>query len=169
MTLQYAESQIRHVLIEFQIDDMKKAMTNAKANFLVALGLMTATEYLGGLVTSLLGLKGKSRQRFEAGFTYLGPSYQSIMTQNKRSVLDIYENVRCGLVHQYLPPQTSGVIAGHTGGPGIVGRSGQLVIMVDDYLYDLEQAANRLLNDIKSNSTLLQNCNKALSRVPRLR
>ena len=55
-------------MLEFQLGDLKKGMEKAEANFLVAIGLMVATEFLGGLLTDKLGIKGKSRECFEAGF-----------------------------------------------------------------------------------------------------
>lgn len=179
MTPQEVESHIRHTLIEFQIGDLEKAMQHAKTNFLVALGLMTATEFMGGLLTGTLGLhkrpKGQtSRQsleetRFEEGFKNLGDSYQQLLTSNKGGVLDIYTNIRCGLVHQYLPTQTSEVTAGKSSGPGIKAQDGQFVIMVDDYIDDLRRAADRLLGDIKSNAKLLAACTQALSQIPDLK
>ena len=102
MMQQQIESQIQHVLVEFQIGDMKKSMSSAKANFLVAIGLMIATEYLGGLKTGTLGRhrwskrKKKPQQslaefRFEGGFKYLGKPYAKLLKAHKNEVSDIYK------------------------------------------------------------------------------
>lgn len=158
---------VRHALIDFQLGDLEKALAEG-LNFLVAIGLMVATEFLGGLVTGELGLQGQSRERFESGFTYLGGEYEDMLTNQKRGVLDIYENVRCGLVHQYLPPNVMGVLAQETFGPGIAPVSDQLLIFVADYVRDLKVAVQKLLSELETNDELLQNCQKGLDRIPHL-
>ncbi|MBI2832381.1 MAG: hypothetical protein HYX79_09010 [Chloroflexi bacterium] len=167
MPLLDVDSRIRHELLEFQIGDLRKASC-AGLNFLSAIGLMVATEFLGGLITGFLGQKGHSEKNFKAGFKYLGKSYEDLLT-NKTGVLDIYKNVRCGLVHQYLPSGVSSIYNRATSGsPGVIEKSGQLVIAVDNYVVDLKDAINRLLCDLKTNPKLLKNCEKGLSQIPTL-
>jgi len=158
---------VRHALLDFQLGDLEKACAEG-LNFLVAIGLMVATEFLGGLVTGKLGLQGYSRERFESGFAYLGKEYRVMLNNNKKGVLDIYENVRCGLVHQYLPPNVMGVLAQETFGPGLASVSGQLLIFVADYLRDLKIAVRKLLSDLETNDELFQNCQKGLGQIPHL-
>jgi hypothetical protein len=110
-------AEVCHALLDFQLGDLEKALSQG-LNFLVAIGLMVATEFLGGLITGKLGLLGSSRQRFESGFAYLGKEYGDMLTGHKKGILDIYENVRCDFIHQYLPPNVMGVLAQETFGPG---------------------------------------------------
>ena len=173
--LEDAKEQTKHIMLDFQIGDLKRCAT---ANFLAAIGLMVATEFLGGLLTGKLGQrgwcgKGRDRKsysqiRFEEGFKYLKGKYGTLLQQNKDGVLDIYDNVRCGLVHQYLPPQTEGIYGGKTEEPGIVEADGRLRIMPENYIRDLEAALHRLLEDLATDSDLQAKVVEALKRVPRL-
>lgn len=165
--LEKTRAKIRHIMLEFQVGDLKKC---AQANFLVAIGLMTATEFLGGLITGTLGLKGGGmvEYRFENGFKYLGRPYEELLTQKKDTVMDIYENVRCGLAHQYLPSYTEGIYGGRTPDPGIVEISGRFRIIQENYTRDLEAAVNKLLHNLETDRDLSQNVEKALSQIPEL-
>lgn len=160
-------SDVRHAMVEFQIGDLEKS-AKAGLNFLTAIGLMVSTEFLGGLVTGNLGLAGLSEARFESGFMQLGKPYADFLSCHKRGVLDIYRNVRCGFIHQYLPPHVMGVLNVETFAPGMKETNGQLVIFVSDYLRDLKAAVTRLLDDLDKDNDLFLNCQKALSQVPKL-
>jgi len=83
----------------------------AKANYVVALALLTYTEYLGGLKTGNLGLSDKTPENFRAGlelFEWNGdPNYYKgfaieIEDQGVRRQCDVYTLFRCGMVHEYL-------------------------------------------------------------------
>lgn len=168
-SLQEIREQIEHTVRRFQVGDLRQSMSGpVKLNFLAAIGLMVATEFLGGLLTGKLGLPRYSQTRFEKGFKYLGPQYETLLQQNKGSVVDIYENVRCGLVHQYLPSRTEGIYGGETRDPGIVEVNGRFKIIPENYIRDLQAAAEKLLREIETNADLLQKCREALARVPRL-
>jgi hypothetical protein len=168
MTPQEVEQQIRCTLLEFQIGDMRRALDQARANFLVAIGLMVATEYLGGLLTGGLGVRGSSRKNFGAGFKDLGLNYRTLWDQHSGTIMDVYDNIRCGLIHQYLPRRASSVTAGYTQEPGIVQRNGEFEILPGNYLRDLETATHILLKNIANDANLLRRCKKALSRIPNL-
>ena len=144
---------------------------------------MTSTEFLGGLITGTLGLKKRNElgsyrprlkgknpveYRFEEGFKYIGKPYKALLKQKKATVMDIYENIRCGLVHQYLPPQTEGIYGGKTEGPGIVEINGQFRIIHENYARDLERAIKKLMANLATNKNLLQSVEDALYRIPRL-
>src|SRR4030043_383171 len=89
-------------------NDIEAAMKGG-AKHLVALGILAYIEVLGGFVTGLLGIEGKGRDRFESFlFDYMGRKYKDEETQRG---LDIYDEVRCGLVHYYFtkrPPYVTG-------------------------------------------------------------
>ena len=75
------------------------AAVRGNANYLAALGLVTYTEVLGGLRTGNLGIRGKSAANFNAFLPYLGNDY--VKLKHERNI-DIYDLVRCGLVHNYF-------------------------------------------------------------------
>lgn len=81
-------------LHEFQIGDLRKAR-DAGANFLVAVGCVNATEFVGGIIDGSLGQRGKERSRFESGVVLLGPMYE------QRQAGELWR-LRCSLVHAYL-------------------------------------------------------------------
>ena len=76
----------------------------SNSNFLVALGLMTYTEILGGVIRCIHGgtvcdevfTRGNSKENFNACFKELGDCYEKVAGD------DPYGNVRSGLVHQYF-------------------------------------------------------------------
>ena len=87
-----------HVIMEFQLNDLRKASIDAKANFLVAVGCMNAIEFLGGIDNELLGKKNKVRERFRDGIRLLQGEYVNPPTCDE----DIMYELRNGLTHQYL-------------------------------------------------------------------
>ena len=160
-------SDVRHAMLEFQIGDLEKSAKDG-LNFLTAIGLMVSTEFLGGLVTGKLGLPGSSGARFEEGFMRLGEPYSNLLRRHRKGVLDIYKNVRCGFIHQYLPTNVMGVLEVETFAPGIMETSGQFVIFISDYVRDLKAAINRALDDLEKDDELFLNCKKALTQIPKL-
>ena len=76
----------------------------SNSNFLVALGLMTYTEILGGVIRCIhcgticdvVFTRGNSKENFNACFKELGECYEKVAGG------DPYGNVRSGLVHQYF-------------------------------------------------------------------
>lgn len=105
--------------------DAKEAMFLARANFLVAMGLFNYIETVG---TFLIGyfqkdkngqvlkdakgkeIKTKSKDRFNAFFSYLGQEYKNLLDTHP----EVYDELRCGLTHEYLPRNRSFCIYGTT-------------------------------------------------------
>ncbi len=56
-----------HVIMEFQLNDLRKASVDAKTNFLVAVGCMNTIEFLGGIRSELLGKENKDLNDQVAG------------------------------------------------------------------------------------------------------
>ena len=86
-------------MMEFQLNDLRKASILATANFLVAVGCMNTIEFLGGVSNGLLGQFGKVESRFKEGVRLLGlinAEYASF-GENRMYAL------RNGLTHQYVP------------------------------------------------------------------
>jgi hypothetical protein len=74
-----------------------KVAADNNLNLLVALGLSSYTEILGGMVTGNLKVPKNAKRNYDAFLSYMGPHYVDL---NKR--VDIYNRVRCGLVHEYI-------------------------------------------------------------------
>src|SRR5208337_4728892 len=81
--------------------DIEQCMV-ANANFLVALGLSSYTEIVGGLVTGNLRNLGCSKKNYEAFLNYMGSDYVTL-----QNTIDLYTRVRCGLVHEYFVKNTA--------------------------------------------------------------
>lgn len=115
------------------------------ANYLCALGLVSYTEMLGGLVTGNLAQRRQSGPNFRAFLRYLGPEYEEIQSKG----IDIYDVVRCGLVHQYFikggPPVWMHAISpcGIISSPG-----GPTHFIVQAYRDDFFAGATRYRNDL---------------------
>lgn len=65
-------------------------------NFLCALGLLSYTEFMGGLLLKELGSRA-SGKLFNEFFDYMGPGYRSF-----RHRCNVYHIFRCGLAHEYF-------------------------------------------------------------------
>ena len=100
----------RNVFYGFMCQDIEQCI-KARANYSVALLLMTYTEILGGLLTGNLGLVGHSKSNFNKGISQLAWVDDLGYYKNFRAVVkekgewkkyDIYKLVRCGLVHEYF-------------------------------------------------------------------
>ena len=85
----------------------------AKANYVVALALLSCTEFIGGLISGNLGLKNKSKDNFDEALKYFPGGYKDIDSEltveyvNEDGVAQIdnglYSLFRCGVVHEYFP------------------------------------------------------------------
>jgi hypothetical protein len=99
---------------QWMCNDISLSMFCAKANFLVAMGLMNYTEIVGSFTVSkyqkdasgkiMKNNKGEpintsSKERFNAFFRRLGCSYKELIDTEK---LEVYDELRCGLTHEYL-------------------------------------------------------------------
>jgi len=96
-TQDFAYIFFKERIFGFMYNDIRRAIDLAKANFLVALGLSVYTEIIGGLVTGKLKDPRWSKKNYKAFLQYLGPHYVSLDNQ-----IDLYNRVRCGLVHEYF-------------------------------------------------------------------
>ncbi len=83
----------------WMVKDLTKATTNARANFLVAMGVLNYIEILGGFCT-----KGSNKGRFKFVFKHLLPtSYAAVFDELQRlTTRGAYDCLRCGMTHEYL-------------------------------------------------------------------
>lgn len=140
------------------------AAIRGNANYLAALGLVTYTEVLGGFRTGKLGVKGTSKDNFNAFLPYLGPDYLHVQ---KTQGVDIYDFVRCGLVHNYFIKGDSTVWM-NAQGPGIIASpGGPTYFLVNAYAQDLFAGATRFRNDILDGTdpTLASNFERGMKNI----
>src|SRR5437867_5551676 len=132
---------------KFMKSDLENAMGGG-ANLLAALGLVTYAEVLGAFETGTISSIHGNREKFDAFLPHLGAPYQTVDGQLKTLGYKdgLYQVVRCGLVHEYLPKETS-LVARH--GPGLPGVSwesieSRLVIVLRTFLDDFLRAADEV-------------------------
>ncbi len=75
-----------------------KAVISKSANFLTALGQVAYTEIIGSFITE----GGKSCENFDAFFGRLGEKYANLLKRHNKGRHIIYDDLRCGLIHEYL-------------------------------------------------------------------
>jgi len=97
------------------IEDTKRAMFQAKANFLVAQGLVNYTEVVGSFIVP----DGNSGERFDAFFEKMGIEYSALLRRfnGKRRTNPhiVYDDLRCGLTHEYAIKRKRFVVYNHGG------------------------------------------------------
>ncbi|MBI4296434.1 MAG: hypothetical protein HY667_04880, partial [Chloroflexi bacterium] len=123
IVLQRSEEMItdyfHQFIFGFIYHDIERCI-EARANYLVALALLSYTEYLGGLASGNLGLVGKSQKNFEKALDFFPQEYKQIdssiliqdVDEDGKQILDnkgkpkqktgIYHLFRCGMVHEYF-------------------------------------------------------------------
>jgi hypothetical protein len=141
------------------------------AYYLAALGLVSYTEVLGGLLTSNLGVERTSRKNFKAFLPYLGEGYVAL----EKKGIDVYGDVRCGLVHNYFI-KTDSLKGASTiweadpksSSPGIVASSkGPTSFYVNIYARDFFEGATRFRNEILEGKdpSLATNFEKGMKQI----
>jgi hypothetical protein len=148
----------------FMRSDIDAAM-RGNANYLSALGLVTYTEVLGGLRTGQLGERGHSKANFNAFLPYLGNDYVQLQKKN----IDVYDSVRCGLIHNYFIKGDSTIWMRVSGDPcGIVASSnGATHFFVHIYRDHFFAGATKYRDEILdgSDATLASNFQQGMSRI----
>ena len=112
----YTKNRIKKYFEEyiygFICNDIRNCI-KVKANYTVALALLSYTDYLGGLINGTLGLQGKSKEQFNKALEYFEwkgnqnyyksfkIKFKDIDFTNKEDC-DIYSLFRCGLAHEYF-------------------------------------------------------------------
>ena len=169
--------------------DIKRTMLCARANFLVAMGLFNYTEILGSFIVGEYQkdqtgsikknkegkqLKTTSTERFNAFLEYMGSEYKKLLKRK----LKVYDELRCGLTHEYLikkktfciynpdspidetdMDQALNPITKKIANCGIIHHKGAWHILNPKYYIDLKRAIAQLQNQIKegNDSDLLKN------------
>ena len=140
------------------------AAIRGNANYLCALGLVSYTETLGGLVTGNLALRKYSGANFRAFLPYLGAEYQAFKARG----IDIYDVVRCGLVHEYFIKGGPPVWTRARGSCGIISSpGGPTHFIVEDYRDHFFAGATQYRNDLLGGAKkhLTENFEKGIKRI----
>ena len=158
----------------------------ARANYVVALALLSYTEYIGGLITGKLGMRDQSASNFRKALEYFewngdANYYKDFKVkytdeQGQESEADIYTIFRCGLVHEYFVKgdsfvhnNPSGYVVEDDKGIGWINENGQdrLRFHCNAYFRDLKKAVLKYYKLLicDKNPNLLQAFNEALDRV----
>lgn len=99
----------------WMIEDTKRAMFLAKANFLVAQGLLNYTEIIGSFIVP----NGNAGEKFDAFFNRMGNEYTQLLRRfnGRRTTRPhiIYDDLRCGLAHEYAIKRKRFIIYNHGG------------------------------------------------------
>ena len=178
--------QLNHIL-DFQINDLKRSLQLAKANFLVAQGCMNTIEFLGGIRNGELGMKRKVESRFREGISLLGNrnGVRLLSDLTRAAGADVMWALRCGLTHQYLPnvDTINGIFIGAGDAPGSkydtvgeieraegrVGVKGPLILVDTIALFRaIEAGRKKLIDELEADDTKRVRAEKALFRLPEL-
>jgi hypothetical protein len=187
---------LQHIL-DFQMNDLRRSLELAKANFLVAVGCMNTIEFLGGLRNGELGMKGKAESRFKEGVRLLGGDIGVRLvlydTSGSKSELPLPEMVsadeevmwslRCGLTHQYLPkvrrvgfvfigagkvdPYRPFSIIDRENGVSRIEPS-MLIVDVASLIEAIERGYRTLVTELQADELKKSKAEKALALVPEL-
>ncbi len=90
------------LLTKWMLSDLEKVLFRSKANFLCAQSLFNYIEVMGSFIAPYSGCKA----RFNQFFVTLGKDYQELVNKH-----NVYEEIRCGLTHEYLPSKRKFSIA----------------------------------------------------------
>jgi hypothetical protein len=135
------------------VADITRGIHQARANYLVALGMLTYLEVIGGLITGDGGLIGKSRDNFNAALAHMPPAYGvfqvKVVRPGTNPASGVYEILRCSMVHQYTPSETFMVYA-NPGHRAAAGRLGFEWENLPDGSQRLAINTNELLRDFKT-------------------
>lgn len=101
-------------MARWMIEDTERAMYKAKANFLVAQGLLNYTEIIGSF---LLPNTNDSGEKFDVFLRRMGPEYSFLLRRfngKRRSRPHIvYDDLRCGLTHEYVVKRKNFTVYNH--------------------------------------------------------
>jgi hypothetical protein len=161
------QKRILHVFDEYVFGFMRSdinAGIAGNANYLTALGLVSYTEVLGGLRTGKLGVRNQSSKNFNAFLAYMGPWYADL----KAREVDLYDVVRCGLVHNYFIKGESTIWMYARADCGIVSSpGGPTFFNVQVYANDLFDGAKLFRDEIleSDDPALAQNFEKGMKEI----
>lgn len=153
------KAQIRKSLLEWMIDDAKKAASNKAYVGGLILGVC-ALDVLGGLYA---GVKQTSGETFRQFIEKYLPNHEAYVSRK------VYRNMRSSLVHAYSTKKfkyTSDFPERHLMRDT---EDGKLWIHVDSFIDEVEQAANLYVEELFASDDLWKNFKLKWSYDPLLR
>ncbi|MCL4339155.1 hypothetical protein M1271_05695 [Patescibacteria group bacterium] len=103
-------------MVRWMSEDTKRAMFQAKANFLVAQGLLNYSEVIGSFILP----NGNSGERFDSFFSRMGEEYRLLLRRfngrRRNNPHIVYDDLRCGLTHEYAIKRKKFIVYNHGGG-----------------------------------------------------
>lgn len=163
-TQDFVDFYFHEYIFGFMYNDIRRAIEDARANFLVALGLSVYTEIMGGFVTGHLKDTRWAKKNYKAFLPYLGSYYVNLDKQ-----IDLYSRVRCGLVHEYFVKGGPAMIAVKFDNeklPGIIytPKYDHIHIALAHYFKDFKYGAQKYYELLKSGDVdLLRKFKQAIS------
>lgn len=149
---------------DFQMADLRRSIFESKTNFLTALGLFSYTEFWGHFLTGTEA----AGQSFDKFFRTLGPYYDQLL----QSEPQLYDLIRCGLAHEYLPKKREFYVLGEDSdltddeirqqrSHGLEVNQNKIEIVNSRYYLDLQDAVQSLIDQVP---IYLQTPNSPLER-----
>jgi hypothetical protein len=113
--------------------------------FLVALGLLCYTEFMGKIA---LKNKDSYTKQFKYFFRFMGEDYKQLIDDKE---IDIYQIFRSGIVNSYFANECDIKMLNDNYSSGIIIQpDGKYLFVVEKYFEDFMNACQRLLDDIIS-------------------
>ena len=162
-----------------------------RANYAVALALLSYTEYIGGLISGNLGLR-RSPENFRKALEYFPKDYDDFDSSIKVEYKDdkgktitetgIYSLFRCGMVHEFFI-KGRGTVINNPDGHAEAHRIGievmkvemfstgveekLLILRTNEYFRDFKVAVEKIYERLilDSDPKLLKGFNKSLDRI----
>ena len=132
------------------LGELKEIIYSGNAPYIKFILVMTAIEYLGASFdTFSYHESGHSEDRFNNALKKLFPNKYHGFSNDSNSFY-FYENLRCGLVHQFRPkiPEillTTRNEAIKEGNKHLEKKNGDLYLVLEDFYDDLEKAVKKLI------------------------
>ena len=162
-------------ILEFHLEGLEA--TSAKFELLCLIGCMNMIEFIGGIHSGKLGLRGEEAIRFKEGVRFLGGIYfdSKILGENRMWEL------RCAITHQYIPAICDFEII-KVGKVHSIGQPDKkpeevltnikdknrflLEIKLDKFVSDLEEASLRLIKKLKEDKAMRDVAEKQFNTLP---
>lgn len=178
MTNEEIDSYFNEYIDGFMFGDIRSCVA-AKANFGVALMLLSYTEHLGALADGNLGVKGKSRESFNVGLSLMSwkqdanyyKNFRINLSHNESSKLvEPYEVFRCGFSHEYFAKGLAMVANDPEGAndpetPGYGWKGPRLFFCTNSFARDLRAGFTRLKELVLAGGAYRTNFEASFSRV----
>jgi hypothetical protein len=148
----------RKALESILLGELKQIIYTENAPYIKFVLLMTSIEYLGASFDTFpYNETGHSEDRFNNALKKLFPNKYNEFA-NQSNDFYFYDNLRCGLVHQFRPmiPEillTTRNEAKKDGNLHLEKKDGNIYLILEDFYDDLETAVNNLIKMSKNGKT----------------